>query len=110
MGVDRIQMRLADKGGHQHQQGRFWQVEIGHKPIRDLKLKPRINENIRIALERTKGATAGGRLNQTQRSRADGNNPTARRPGLLYLSHSLRTHMAPFGMHFMPADLFDLDR
>jgi len=80
MGIDRIQMRLADKGGHQHQQGRFWQVEIGHKPIRDLKLKPRINENVRIALERAKGATARSRLNQTQRSRADGNNPAARRP------------------------------
>ena len=69
MGIDRIQMWFAHQSGHEHQEGRLRQVEIGHQPIRNLKLKPRINENIRIPLERPKAPAARGRLDQAQSGR-----------------------------------------
>ncbi len=111
MGIDAADPLGPHQRRDQHEQRRFRQVEIGHKPVRDVEAEPRPDEDPGHAAKRRDGAGGGGRaFDQAQRRGAHRDHAPA--PGARGGDGGggLGRHLAPFLVHPVILDPVGLDR
>ena len=76
VGVDGFDPLLPHQGGHQHHQGGFGQMKVGHQRVRDAEFVTRIDKDVGFALPCCDLATMGGALDQPQSRGANRDHPT----------------------------------
>ncbi len=100
----------AGEGGHHHDEGGFWKVEIRDDGIDHVPLIARIDIELRPAAAALKDTALTSGLQCADRGRADSDDAAAFGSRSIHFFRSFFTDRVPLLMHFMVFDIFFRNR